>query len=287
MSNTTQRLALQGALVLCWSSGFIGAVLASKTSSVFLVLLWRFVVASVFLAPFVAPYLKKQFLPALGLQALVGAFAMFGYLATGVKAIDIGVPTGTAALIASLQPLATAALAGPVLQEPVSKTQWIGLCFGLAGVAMAVGAGFGAAPVWGFALSFISMLSIVVATLITKRSAQSLPLLPMLGIHCIVSTILFLFLAAAEGVIIPQAESGFWLAVIWFVLFSTIGAYGFYWLCLREMSATQVASLIYLTPPVTMIWAWLMFGEQLSFIVMAGFGLCIVGVLLANRSREA
>ncbi|MCR9195432.1 MAG: DMT family transporter [Hyphomonas sp.] len=285
MSNAIRRPALQGALVLCWSSGFIGAVLASQTSSVFLVLLWRFVVASVFLAPFIVPYLKRQFLPALGLQALVGAFAMFGYLATGVKAIDMGVPTGTAALIASLQPLATAALAGIVLREAVSKTQWVGLCFGLAGVTIAVGAGLGAAPLWGFALSFISMLSIVVATLIAKRSAQSLPLLPILAVHCIVSAILFLVLAATEGMIVPQGDAGFWLAVIWFVLFSTIGAYGFYWLCLREMSATQVASLIYLTPPVTMIWAWLMFREQISSAAIAGFGLCIVGVWLANRSR--
>lgn len=286
MSNTTRRSALQGALVLCWSSGFIGAVLASQASSVFLVLLWRFVIASAFLTPFVVPYLKKQFVPALGLQALVGAFAMFGYLATGVKAIDIGVPAGTAALIASLQPLATAALVGLVLQETVSKTQWFGLCFGLAGVTMAVGAGLGAAPVWGFTLSFISMLSLVLATLIAKRSAQSLPLLPMLGVHCIVSAILFTVLAATEGAVVPRAEPDFWLAVAWFVLFSTIGAYGFYWLCLRDMSATQVASLIYLTPPATMIWAWLMFGEQLSFMVMAGFGLCIVGVWLARRSRE-
>ena len=43
-------------------------------------------------------------------------------------------------------------------------------------------------------------------------------------------------------------------AVAWFILFSTIGGYGLYWLCLRRSSATRVGSLIYLTPPVTMIW---------------------------------
>ncbi len=286
MYKVIRSTVLKGALVVCWSSGFIGAVLASQTSSVYLVLLWRFLLASVLLAPFVIPYLKRPFLPVLALQAAVGSFAMFGYLATGVKAIDVGVPTGTAALIASLQPLATAALAGFVLQEVVSKTQWIGLCFGMIGVALAVGAGFGTAPFWGFSLSFISMLSIVVATLITKRSRQSLPLLPTLGVHCIVSAILFFLVAASEGAIAPQDSLDFWLAVIWFVLFSTIGAYGFYWLCLRELSATRVASLIYLTPPVTMIWAWLMFGEQVSSTVLAGFGLCIVGVWLADRSRD-
>jgi len=62
-----------------------------------------------------------------GRQALIGSLAIFGYLATVIVAIDLGVPPGTAALIAALQPLATAALAGVVLNEAVSARQWIGV----------------------------------------------------------------------------------------------------------------------------------------------------------------
>lgn len=275
---------LEAGLIVCWSSGFIGAVLASNTSSVFLVLLWRFVLASAILAPFLIPYLNRRFRRAIALQALVGGFAMFGYLATGVKAIDVGVPTGTAAMISSLQPLATAVLAGAVLHETVKRSQWIGLCFGLAGVAMAVGGGIGLASLSGFALSFISMLCIVVASLITKRSSQYLPLLPTLAVQTIVSAVLFLGVALMEGSARPEANREFWFAVLWFVLFSTIGAYGFYWLCLRQMRATHVASLIYLTPPVIMIWAWLMFGEEIQPLAVVGFLICIVGVGLARNS---
>lgn len=273
-------------LVICWSSGFIGAVLASHTESIFLVLMWRFVLASALLFPFLLTYLKKCYLPAIALQAMIGFFAMYGYLATGVKAIDVGVPTGTAALIASLQPLATATLAGLALHEPVSETQWLGLLIGLIGVAIAIGGGYSAAPIWGFALSFVSMLSIVAATLLTKRVGNNLPLLPTLAVHCLISAAMFFVTTFLQGSIIPELNRDFWFAVLWFVGFSTLGAYGFYWLCLRNSTAVRVASLIYFTPSVTMIWAWLMFGERVQVTAILGFLICIVGVVLASATRN-
>ncbi|WP_394688540.1 DMT family transporter [Hoeflea sp.] len=286
MSRIFRTATLKGALVICWSSGFIGAVLATETHSIYSVLFWRFVLAAILLLPFIVAYLQRPFWGALALQSLVGAFAMFGYLATGVAAIDLGVPAGTAALIGSLQPLSTAAISSLLMGEKIYKIQWIGLLFGLVGVAIAIGSELSAVPYWGFVLSIVSMMSIVAASLIAKYSKQSLPLLPTLAVHCMVSAGLFFVLAVIEGTAAPQLDSGFWMAVTWFVLFSTIGAYGCYWLCLRETSATNVASLIYLTPPVTMIWSWLMFGETISLSFIVGFGLCIFGVLLAGRTRE-
>lgn len=58
---------------------------------------------------------------------MIGSLAMFRYLASVIVAIDLGVPPGTAALGAALQPLATAALAGVVLNEAVSARPWIGV----------------------------------------------------------------------------------------------------------------------------------------------------------------
>ena len=114
-------LLLEAGLVLAWSSGFIGARLAADTPSVFLVLFWRFVVVGALLAPLA--WRAQPGLRSLGLQALLGTLAMFGYLALGVGAIDLGVPAGTAALISALQPLATAALVGPALGERVRPRQ--------------------------------------------------------------------------------------------------------------------------------------------------------------------
>ena len=276
---------LEAGLVIAWSSGFIGAKLAAETPSVFLVLFWRFVLVAVLLAPFVLQACRQGIgRQQIALQALLGALAMFVYLATGIKAIDLGVPAGTAALISALQPLATAALVGPWLGEIVRPRQWVGLGVGFGGVLIAVGGSLGDAPLWAYGLCFVGMAGLVVATLLAKAAAPAMKLLPALGIQSAVTALLFAPLALLEGGIAPLADPQFLAAIVWFILFSTVGAYGLYWLCLRRSTATRVGSLIYLTPPVTMLWAWAMFAEPLAPAAIIGFALCLAGVGLARGS---
>jgi len=284
--NRLQRLAatpvLEAGLVICWSSGFIGGTLASATSSIFLVLFWRFFLATAILAPFAVSRFKRLSGQQIALQALIGALAMFGYLATVISAIDHGVPAGTAALITALQPLATAALAGIVLAEPVSARQWVGLFIGFSGVALAVTGSIDQAPLWGYALALLSMTCIVTATLVAKRQPQPIGLLPSLTIQCAVSAALFLPLALLDGAILPESTKQFGYAVAWFIALSTLGAYSLYWANLVRTSATRVSSLIYLTPPVTAIWAFAMFGEPITFEAIGGLFVCLIGVYLAK-----
>lgn len=278
-------LLLEAGLVLAWSSGFIGAKLAAETPSVFLVLFWRFVFAAGLLCPFVLLALRRGLgWRAFRLQLVIGSLAMFVYLATGIRAIDLGVPAGIAALIGALQPLATAALAGPVLGELVGRRQWAGLVIAFAGILIAVTGSFGDAPLSAYALALLGVVALVAATLIAKASATHVPLMPALGIQSLVSAVLFLPLAAADGSLVPELTAGFVAAVAWFVVFSTIAAYGLYWLCLRRSTATRVASLIYLTPPATMVWAWLQFGEPMTVAAIVGFTLCLVGVALSRTA---
>ena len=275
---------LEAALVLTWSSGFIGGKLSAGTPGVFLVLFWRFLITTIVLAPFASRFLlhsltRRQ----LGQQAVIGFLAMFVYLATGLKAIELGVPAGLAALIAALQPMTTAALSGPLLGETLRRRQWFGLTLGFAGVALAVGGDTGAAPGWAYALILLGMLSLVGATLYAKATGESMPILPALAFQSAVATPCFLVLTLLEGNLLPPLEIPFLLAVGWFIVFSTLGGYGFYWLCLKRTTATRVSSLIYLTPPVTMIWAWAMFGEAVGQAALAGFALCLLGVALSQQ----
>lgn len=234
---------LEAGLVVAWSSGFIGAKLAAETPSIFLVLFWRFAILSVLLAPFVIRVVRRDMgWRRIGLHLLLGALAMFGYLAAGIKAIDLGVPAGLAALVCALQPLATAGLAGLVLGEPVRRRQWAGLALGFAGVAVAVEGAVGSAPFWAYGLVLLGMASLVVATLVAKAMVDPTPLLPSLGIQSAVSAALFAPLAVVEGGILPLADPKFLLAVAWFILFSTLGGYGLYWLCLKHGTARPRAS---------------------------------------------
>lgn len=279
--------ALEVGLIVAWSSGFIGARLAADAGTVFLVLFWRFVIVSLVLLPLlIRAALRGLTAKSLILQSMLGIFAMFGYLALGIKAIDLGVPAGTAALISALQPVATAALAGSILHERVNRLQWTGLILGLAGVSLAVGGSLGEAPLLAYILSAASTLSLVVATIAAKAMPDSTPLLPSLAIQSLVAAVLFAPLALLEGGMAPVLDLRFIAAVAWFILFSTIGGYGLYWLCLRRSSATRVGSLIYLTPPVTMIWGWLMFSETITIAAVIGFFICMTGVFLTRPTTS-
>jgi drug/metabolite transporter (DMT)-like permease len=53
---------------------------------------------------------------------------------------------------------------------------------------------------------------------------------------------------------------------------------------IRRGRATEVASLMYLTPPTTAVFAWLMFGERLGALAWTGVLVTMAGVALVLRS---
>ena len=168
---------------------------------------------------------------------------------------------------------------------------WAGLFVGLLGVLMVTRdvLAWGDAPLWAYCLPLLGMLSLAVATLWQKRmhAEASLGLLPSLWLQCAVSAVAFAGLAGREGSLMPVASVGFAVSVSWTVVLSTLGGYGLYWACLRRSSPTRVASVLYLSPAVTLLWAWTMFGEPLSWLMLVGTGVSGLGIWLVARSERA
>jgi drug/metabolite transporter (DMT)-like permease len=269
-----------------WSSGFIGARLGTEAAGTVPVLMWRFLILAGLLLAWGA---VRRSLPSgrdLAVESVVGLLAQGVYLGGAVLAIELGVAVGTTALIAALQPIIAGALAGPVLGERVGGRQWLGLGLGLAGVVLVVGGEVqvSGAPGYAYVLPFLGTLGLVAATLLEARMPVDAPIADRLAIQCAVSALLF----GAFGLILGQAAPGtdgqFWLAIAWFIVLSTVGGYGLYWANLERGSVTRVSSLIYLTPPTVMVWAFLMFGETVRPSGLAGLAVCFGAVLLV-RSR--
>jgi drug/metabolite transporter (DMT)-like permease len=154
---------------------------------------------------------------------------------------------------------------------------------GLLGVAIAAGEWPTGGKLVGYLLIFAGTAALIAATLVAKKFETSPSILVSLGIQSSVSTILFLPLAALDGGLMPIWEWYFLAAVVWFVVLPTLWGYGMYWVCLKRTSATRVTSLIYLTPPVTIIWAWMMFGEDVSLQAITGCVLCGAGAWMASK----
>jgi drug/metabolite transporter (DMT)-like permease len=62
----------------------------------------------------------------------------------------------------------------------------------------------------------------------------------------------------------------------------SLGAVWLLYFLIRHSAATRVTSLFYLTPAVTALMAWLMFGERLGVLALVGMGVCVTGVFLVN-----
>jgi drug/metabolite transporter (DMT)-like permease len=82
-----------------------------------------------------------------------------------------------------------------------------------------------------------------------------------------------------------QWTATFALALSWSVLVLSVGAISLlYWL-LRHGAAAEVARLFYLVPPVTALMAFVLFGETLDAMALAGMVLIAAGVALARPGR--
>ncbi|MBK1785643.1 DMT family transporter [Prauserella sp. ASG 168] len=280
--------ALAAGFVLMWSSGFVGAVLGTATASSATLLAWRFLIVVLVLGAWWALTHRRRFSARdVAVHALVGLLSQGVYLSGVVWSAELGVPAGIAALIAALQPIAAAALAGPLLGEHTSRAQWLGLVIGLGGVALVVGgdlAAPGAAPPVAYALPFLAMAGLVAATFTERALPSSLPLSDSLLIQSGASAVVFTVVAALTGGLTPPADGRFWLAIAWVVVLSTFGGYGFYWLNVRRGSVTRTSTLLYLTPPTTMVLAFVMFGERVTAGGLLGLAICFGAVLLVLRT---
>lgn len=276
-------------LVVMWSSGFIGAELGTREAPADTLLMWRFVAAAVLLGGGWLLFRRRRIpLRTVAEQTVIGALSQGGYLGGIVWAVGLGVPSGTAALIAALQPLAAGALSGRLLGETVSTRQWAGLAIGLGGVALVVqGDLYGASAVtpWAYGLPFAAMAALLAASFLERRARAPLAPMDAIPLHCVVSAVLFAGVALTGGHAAPPSGGGFWFAVAWTIVLSTVGGYGFYWLSVRHSGVTRTSALMYLTPPTTSVWAYAMFGETPGVLALVGMAVCMVGVAAANSRR--
>ncbi|WP_329790535.1 DMT family transporter [Lentzea sp. DG1S-22] len=283
---------LSTAFVLCWSSGFIGAKLGAGSAPAVTVLLWRFLPLAVLLLAVAVARRWWRGLTArdVGRQAVIGVLSQSGYLLTVYHAIELGVSSGTTALIDGVQPLVAGALAGPLLHQHVSRGQWLGLCLGVGGVVVVTGADAAAGTGvdrWAYLVPFLGMLSLVAATLLEGRSRTEVAPAVAMTTHCLTSAVVFTALALGTGTAAPPADPAFWGAIAWLVVLPTFGGYGLYWVILRRSGITKVNTLMFLMAPVTAVWGALAFGEPFGPHTAFGLALGLAAVVVVQRDRSS
>lgn len=277
------------AFVLIWSTGFIVAKFGLPYAPPLTFLMLRFLGVLVFLFPLVLLVRAPWPVGSMRHIAVAGILVQAGYLAGVWCAIKMGMPAGLSALIVGMQPVLTA-FAAPLIGEKVRGRQWIGLIFGLCGVALVVANKITLIGLtWqSIALCVMALLSITIGTMYQKRNCPHFDLRTGTIIQFAASSVVILPFAIWLEDLSPALQSVQWTtnfiaALLWAILALSIGSIFLLFTLIRKSAATQVTSLLYLTPPTTALMAWAAFGEVFSLIGMVGMLLAVIGVVFVVK----
>lgn len=272
--------------VVLWSTGFVGGRMGM---------------------PHAEPgtFLIVRFLPVIAIFAIVGVvmrapwprgmqllhIAIAGMLVHGIYlggvffAISRGMPAGLSALIVGVQPLLTACLVGPLMGERIRPVQWLGFVLGFFGVLLVLEQKltFAGTGLEALAFNLAALLGITFGTLYQKRYCAGMDLRTGSVVQYIAAGLFLLPWAFALERFHIEWTRDFLIAYVWLALVLSVGTVTLLWVLIRRGAASKVASLFYLVPPCTALFAWLLFDETLGWLAIAGMVLTMIGVALVNR----
>jgi len=273
--------------VFLWSTGFIGSRLGAPFAEPLTFLSWRYVVAVTLMLA--AALLTRAAWPsspiAAGHAAVAGLLVHGAYLSGVFCAVARGMPLATVSLIVGMQPVLTAMAAGPLLGERLTGRQWTGIALGFGGVVLVVSGKWSGVSVDPAAYAWIvfALAGITAGTLYQKRFCGAVPLLTGGVIQYSAAGIVTVAAAWATETMAVQWTPRFVFALGWLVLVLSTGAIGLLYTMIRHGEASRVASLFFLTPPVTAVMAFVLFGESLPAIALGGLLVSAAGVALVTR----
>lgn len=286
--------------VLIWSTGFIVARYGMPHSPPFSFLLLRYLLSIACFLPWIVwarlpwPQTRQQWFHLSVTGILVHAFYLGGVWA----AVKAGMGSGLSSLVVGIQPVLTAvwlswmsrtARSAEKASPAVTSRQWLGLLLGFIGLLMVVWrkltlpSPMDHVTTANMLFALGALLAITVGTLYQKRFVQPCDVRSANTVQLMAAAVVTLPLALLE----PEAMR--WNdqlvgALAWSVVGLTLGGSSLFYILIQRGAAAEVTSLLYLVPPTTALMAWMLFGESITVMTLAGTALTAVGVGLVVRS---
>ena len=272
--------------ILLWSSAFITTKPIIDNSDPFSALAFRFFFVA--LGFYLFSIYSKQSINISNrnlIESLLSGVLFHGLYLGGVfYSISIGMPTGIAALIVTLQPILTNILSGPLLNEKITTKQWIGVLLGFLGAALVLGLDVGNdIPLFGLIATIVALISITTSTIWQKKLSNNLTL-PVSNFYQAVGGCLFhilIIILFADPYI--DFTKTFVIAMGHQIFLVSFGAFTILMFLIKKNSASKTVSIFFLIPPVSALMAWIFLNEKLTNLDLLGFLIASIGVYVATR----
>jgi drug/metabolite transporter (DMT)-like permease len=284
-----RTLACIGVALLTWSSAYAAIAYALPAFSPGEVAFARLAIGSICFALWLAakrpPLPARRDWPQLALLGVVGLTVY--HLALNYA--ETRIASGTAAILISLVPAATAAFSALWLRERLPLRTLLGLGVALVGVVLVVLAS-------GKQVRFEPMAALVLVSVIAS-AIYFVGQKPLFARSSVFGVTAFTFFAGTLGALpfathLPQALAAApWPrigALLWLGFSPTFLGYIAWNVAIHRSSASQVSSFIYFSPPIAVLIGWVWLGERPGLLTLVGGAVTVGGVILANaRGRAA
>lgn len=197
------------------------------------------------------------------------------------------IASGTASILISLTPAATAAVSAIWLRERLPARTLAGLGVALLGVLLVVLAS-------GKQVQFQPMAALVLVSVLVT-AVFFVGQKPLFARNSMLGVTAFTFFAATLGALPFAGGFGAALrlapwphvaALLYLGMAPTFVGYLAWNLALHRVSASQLSSFLYFSPPIAVLIGWLWLGERPGLLTLIGGAVTVAGVALANARRR-
>ena len=272
--------------ILLWSSAFITTKPIVDNSDPFSALAFRFFFVAVGFY-FFSLISKNSILVNRNnlIESVLSGVLFHGVYLGGVfYSISIGMPTGIAALIVTLQPILTNLLSGPILNEKVTLKQWTGAFLGFVGAALVLGLDLGEEiPTFGLIATIIALIAITTSTIWQKKLSNNLPLSVSNFYQAIGGCLFHLLIVIFFTKAFIDFNITFFVAMSHQIFLVSFGAFTILMFLIKKNSASKTVSIFFLIPATSALMAWFFLEESLTVTDLIGFLIASIGVYIATR----
>jgi len=279
--STLATYGAMGSFVVLWGSAAIFTRWGLDHGSPFGLLIVRFSLA--LFAWLLIGGVRGRWLPASGSRTSVAATGFMligGYSICYFEAMAYGITPGVIATLLGVQPILTLLL----LERRASPARLAGLLVALTGLVLVVYDSVMAAhvSVLGCVFALLALGFMTTGAILQRRVSQHPA--EVMPLQYVVSLLLCLGFSPFQPVAI-SLDIGFIVPVMWLGLVISVGAQLLLYRMIQGGNLVNVTSLFYLVPVVTVVLDYLVLGNTLAAMSLAGMVLILLGLAVVFRSK--
>lgn len=282
-SSTWTGFAAMSTFVLLWGSAAIFIRWGLDHGSVLAMLILRFSLA--LCALFLLGLPNRRWLPRSGTRwqvAGTGLLLIGGYSVCYFQAMANGITPGLLATLLGIQPILTLLMT----ERRFSTWRLLGLSLSLAGLTLVVYQSLILTKLSGLGMGYAlaALLCMTFGAMLQKRIQQAPT--EVLPLQYAVTLLLCLGLTPLQPVHV-ELNLGFLIPLLWLGLGISVGAQLLLYRLIRNGNLVNVTSLFYLVPVITVLLDYLILGNAMPALAMAGMVAILAGLALVFRAPSS